>query len=142
MMQKIFVALAVAGALGLAGATTPAAAAHGGGGGFHGGGGGFHGGGGGFHGGGGFRGGGYGGGLGAFGAGLALGGLGWGYPYGDDYGWGSYPYDYAPYDNGYAPTYGYTTGGNDVAWCEAHYRSYNPATGTYLGYDGQYHPCP
>jgi hypothetical protein len=30
----------------------------------------------------------------------------------------------------------------DVAWCEAHYRSYNPATGMYLGYDHRYHPCP
>jgi hypothetical protein len=22
------------------------------------------------------------------------------------------------------------------------YKSYNPRTGTYLGYDGQQHPCP
>ena len=30
----------------------------------------------------------------------------------------------------------------DTAWCEAHYRSYNPATGMFLGYDHRYHPCP
>lgn len=26
--------------------------------------------------------------------------------------------------------------------CAARYRSYDPATGTFLGYDGQRHPCP
>jgi BA14K-like protein len=31
---------------------------------------------------------------------------------------------------------------SNVAWCEAHFRSYNPTTGMYLGYDGQYHFCP
>lgn len=30
----------------------------------------------------------------------------------------------------------------DVAWCIQRYRSYNPATRTYLGYDGQFHGCP
>jgi len=29
-----------------------------------------------------------------------------------------------------------------VGWCEAHFRSYDPATGMYLGYDGSYRPCP
>ncbi len=29
-----------------------------------------------------------------------------------------------------------------LAYCEQHFRSYNPATGTYLGYDGVRHPCP
>ena len=29
-----------------------------------------------------------------------------------------------------------------VAWCEQRYRSYDPATGTYLGYDGFRHACP
>jgi hypothetical protein len=28
-----------------------------------------------------------------------------------------------------------------VAYCEAHFRSYNPSTGMYLGYDGRYHSC-
>jgi hypothetical protein len=82
--MKILPALALAAAMAITGAATPALAAHGGG--FHGGGGGFHG--GGFH-GGGFHGGFRGGGLGGFGAGLALGGLGWGYPY---YGYYDYPY--------------------------------------------------
>ena len=29
-----------------------------------------------------------------------------------------------------------------IAYCESRYRSYDPRTGTYLGYDGQRHPCP
>jgi hypothetical protein len=32
--------------------------------------------------------------------------------------------------------------GDDVAYCEAHFKSYNPASGTYLGYDGLRHACP
>ena len=28
-----------------------------------------------------------------------------------------------------------------IAYCSSKYRSFNPATGLYLGYDGQYHPC-
>ena len=33
--------------------------------------------------------------------------------------------------------------GSDAAsFCAMHFRSYDPATGTYLGYDGQYHSCP
>ncbi|WP_244513733.1 BA14K family protein [Devosia insulae] len=31
--------------------------------------------------------------------------------------------------------------GDNVAACEARYRSYDPSTGMYLGYDGNYHPC-
>ncbi len=64
--------------------------------------------------------------------------------------WGPGYYDYYP---GYAyapgPVYDYypgpvapVVGGGNVAWCEAHYRSYNPATGMYLGFDGAHHPCP
>ncbi len=58
---------------------------------------------------------------------------------------------YYDYDPGYAygPGYGYAVApapvigvGNSVAYCKSRFRSYNPATGTYLGYDGQYHPCP
>lgn len=29
-----------------------------------------------------------------------------------------------------------------VAYCSQRYRSYDPASGTYLGYDGLRHPCP
>lgn len=28
------------------------------------------------------------------------------------------------------------------AYCEQKYKSYDPPSGTYLGYDGQRHPCP
>ncbi len=31
--------------------------------------------------------------------------------------------------------------GDNVAACEARYRSYDASTGMYLGYDGDYHPC-
>lgn len=32
---------------------------------------------------------------------------------------------------------------NDAAaYCAQRYRSYDPASGTYLGYDGNRHPCP
>jgi hypothetical protein len=30
----------------------------------------------------------------------------------------------------------------DVAYCSQRFKSYNPASGTYLGYDGLRHPCP
>ena len=33
-------------------------------------------------------------------------------------------------------------GGDDVAYCMQTYRSYDPASGTYLGFDGLRHPCP
>lgn len=33
-------------------------------------------------------------------------------------------------------------GGDAVAYCMQRYRSYDPASGTYLGYDGFRHPCP
>ncbi|MBA4034391.1 MAG: BA14K family protein [Bradyrhizobium sp.] len=29
-----------------------------------------------------------------------------------------------------------------VGYCSQRYRSYDPASGTYLGYDGNRHPCP
>lgn len=45
----------------------------------------------------------------------------------------------APPPVAYAPAYG---GGADwIAYCSSKYRSFNPSTGLYLGYDGQYHPC-
>lgn len=40
------------------------------------------------------------------------------------------------------PAYAYEPTPPDVAYCERHFRSYNPATGLYLGYDGRHHPCP
>jgi len=95
----------------------------------------------------------------------------WGYDYGYrydpayDYGYRSDPgYDYnnrynqpygyrgrPGYDYGYAEpgyTRNYATPGSgmaatdDVTYCQQRFRSYDPATGTYLGYDGRRHPCP
>src|SRR5262245_7494045 len=53
-------------------------------------------------------------------------------------------YAYQPgvvYEDSYAaaPAYG---AGRDDAYCASRYRSYDPASGTYLGYDGIRHPCP
>jgi hypothetical protein len=75
---------------------------------------------------------------GCFFGGLLLGGLlggyggcGYGYGYGGCGGYGGY--GYGVYQN---------PQGGGVTWCQAHFRSYNPATGTYLGNDGRHHPCP
>jgi hypothetical protein len=69
--------------------------------------------------------------------------------------WAPGYYDYYPgYTYGYpgyaaGPYYDHAPGaaiapaeGVDAGWCQAHFRSYNPNTGTYLGFDGQYHSCP
>ena len=40
-----------------------------------------------------------------------------------------------------APAYG-AADPNTVAYCSQRYRSYDPASGTYLGYDGLRRPCP
>jgi hypothetical protein len=40
-------------------------------------------------------------------------------------------------DPGAAPT-----GGDPVAYCLSRFKSYDPRSGTYLGYDGLRHPCP
>jgi hypothetical protein len=141
---------------------------HGGGGGFHQGGG-FHGGGhmggavrgGGFQGGGFARSGGFHNGGWAHNGGYARGGYNGGYYNGGYYN-GGYGYDgfgvglaagviggallatQYPYD-GYAADY-QTYGGSDsqstVAYCQSRFKSYNVATGTYLGYDGLRHSCP
>jgi hypothetical protein len=47
------------------------------------------------------------------------------------------------YDDGGAVAVGPAPGGDDsVAYCMQTYRSYDPQSGTYLGYDGLRHPCP
>jgi len=46
-----------------------------------------------------------------------------------------YYYDYA-----YAPAPSYGSGA--VSYCMSRFKSYDPASGTYLGYDGYRHPCP
>src|SRR6516162_2415327 len=54
----------------------------------------------------------------------------------------AYPrgYAYNPgYSYGYSPdAYGY---GGDVDYCMRRFRSYDPRSGTYLGFDGLRHPC-
>ena len=60
------------------------------------------------------------------------------------------PYYYRPYYYGppayYAPPPAYYSpspyAGDAVAYCSRRYRSYDPASGTFLGYDGVRHPCP
>ena len=48
------------------------------------------------------------------------------------------------YNDGYAPRYygGYAGGGDQDAYCFSRFKSYDPASGTYLGYDGYRHACP
>ena len=88
-----------------------------------------------------------------FAAGLAAGSaLGYGYYggyydpyyYGDDYAYNDY-YDGGYYDGGYGGDAAYpgyvASSGLDPAYCAQRYRSYDPATGTYLGFDGLRHPC-
>lgn len=75
--------------------------------------------------------------------GLALGALGSSYYYNDPYYYDD-SYAYAPDayigDDQYAVA---PAGGDDAAgYCAQRYKSYDPASGTYLGYDGQRHPCP
>jgi len=55
-----------------------------------------------------------------------------------------YAYDYPYYDTyAYDPdAYTVTGPAPDQAYCMQRYRSYDPATGTFLGYDGLRHPCP
>jgi hypothetical protein len=60
--------------------------------------------------------------------------------YNDDYAYNDY------YDDGYPAGYvgdpGYVVSSNvDPAYCAQRYKSYDPASGTYLGYDGLRHPC-
>jgi hypothetical protein len=96
-------------------------------------------------GGGGWRSGGWGwGGAGAgFVAGAILGGA-LAAPY--SYGYGPYPGPYvAPppvyYGPPAPPVYG-PPDADAAAYCAQRFKSWDPATGTYLGYDGVRHPCP
>jgi hypothetical protein len=72
---------------------------------------------------------------------LAVGGaLGYGYggDYGDDYAYNNY-YDNSD-DSG--PAYVVSNGqGDDSGYCAQRYKSFDPPSGTYLGYDGLRHPC-
>jgi hypothetical protein len=84
-----------------------------------------------------------------------------GYGYGPDYGYGpgyygrDYAYGNGPYDYDAGPPLAQGPAvveersaaieepmGDSVAYCEAHFKSYDPSSGTYLGYDGVRHSCP
>ena len=56
-------------------------------------------------------------------------------------GLGFAPMFYSPY---YAPYYDepyYYGGGGHVRWCFNHYRTYDPRSNTFRGYDGYLHQC-
>lgn len=117
--------------------------------------------------GGGWRGGWGGGWRGGWGPGPGWRGYGWGGGWGPGYGWGRPVYVGPGWGGcgwggcGWGPGAGFATGvivgsaiaapppvvyaappGSAVAYCMRRFRSYNPATGTYLGYDGLRHACP
>lgn len=62
------------------------------------------------------------------------------------------PYYYQPYyyysartyyyPRAYYPVYAGPVVGNAVTYCLQRFQSYDPRSGTYLGYDGYRHPCP
>ena len=56
----------------------------------------------------------------------------WNFQIGENYGYGYY---------GGAGYYGGSKTSRHVAWCQGRYRSYNPRTDTYTGYDGLQHRC-
>jgi len=74
-----------------------------------------------------------------FGAGL-LGGAIVGGALAAPYYYGAPYYPPAYYGPGYYPAPAY--GGDATAYCARRYRSYDPASGTFLGNDGVRHPCP
>ncbi|GAA3853972.1 hypothetical protein GCM10022626_26660 [[Pseudomonas] carboxydohydrogena] len=51
------------------------------------------------------------------------------------------PYYYGPGPGYYAPAPAYVEG-DSVSYCMQRYKSYDPRSGTFLGYDGLRHPCP
>lgn len=66
-------------------------------------------------------------------------GPGYGYGYGPGYGYGYGGPTYYREPVVVAPGYG---GGDAEAYCMRRYRSYDPASGTYLNNDGNRYPCP
>jgi hypothetical protein len=77
---------------------------------------------------------GWGGAAAGFAAGAILGGIIASQPY-----YGPGPYYYGPV---YGPGPYYYGPGDPVAYCMSRFRSYDPVSGTYMGYDGLRHPCP
>lgn len=66
-------------------------------------------------------------------------GPGYGYGYGPGYGYGYGGPTYYREPVVVAPGY---AGGDAEAYCMRRYRSYDPASGTYLNNDGNRYPCP
>lgn len=64
-------------------------------------------------------------------------GFGYGYPY-----YSSYAYDDAPYYYADETVGAAVEDDSAIAYCQQRYRSYDVASQTYLGYDGERHPCP
>jgi hypothetical protein len=66
-----------------------------------------------------------------------------GYPgYYGNYGYyAGTPYYGGPYDDG-GEVVEAAPGGGDADYCAQTYKSYDPRSGTYLGYDGRRHACP
>jgi len=52
------------------------------------------------------------------------------------------PYGYYGYRAPYGVYGAYPYGGSAVGYCLSRFKSYDPYSGTYLGYDGFRHPCP
>jgi hypothetical protein len=76
-------------------------------------------------------------------AGAAIGALGSYAYYGSDpYYYGDPYYNDGYYDDSATVAVGPDVGGDAATYCAQRYRSYDPASGTYLGYDGLRHPCP
>jgi len=102
----------------------------------------WHGGGGGWHGGHGWHGGGWGAGLaaGALVGGALASNAYYGGPYYNNYDYGYY--DQPDYFDDGGVVVSAPVGGDSVSYCMQRFRSYDPASGTYLGYDGIRHPCP
>ena len=83
-------------------------------------------------------------------AGAVIGARPW---YNPDYSTGSYSPSYSTniYNPGYSIQYSYnpghafgyhTSGDRTAVGCAQRFKSYDSGSGTYLGYDGQRHPCP
>ena len=74
-----------------------------------------------------------------FGTGVIIGGA-LSAPYGYGYGYG--PGYYYDDDDYYVDAPAVTVDPGSVAYCKQRFKSYDVRSGTYLGYDGQRHPCP
>jgi hypothetical protein len=61
--------------------------------------------------------------------------------YGPDYDYYGPRYGSGPANESYAYS-GAVSTGRDQSSCQRRFRSFDPSSGTYMGYDGRRHPCP